>query len=278
MNTLKRIYLISGANKGIGFGLAEALLKECDPNKIIIITARDENKLNITYENLSSKYKNSMLDKFKLDIENSTDIRLIENFIKEKYGYLNVLYNNAGYLNRNPGFTVEERTKDIIKTFSVNFFSQVLLTKTLLNLILKGYNSHIIFVSSIIGQRKFFDNELNKQFENADLKKLEQLYFQYLHDLNSGKSDNWNYSMVDQFFSYGPSKTFLNSYMSYLNKNLMGKVFVNSFNPGWVKTDMGGANAPLTIEQGIETGLFLDKFSNNKESGYVWEEKKIVSF
>nr|WP_250124028.1 hypothetical protein [Chroococcidiopsis sp. CCMEE 29] len=32
---------------------------------------------------------------------------------------------------------------------------------------------------------------------------------------------------------------------------------VNSVCPGWVKTDMGGSNAPRTLEQGVDTIVWL---------------------
>lgn len=282
----KRVYLITGCNRGIGKGIVEQLLKQKDNNKQIILTARTSEKAELAYKELCSKYPDSkhLLDYYKLDIENITDAKLAENYIKEKHGYLSVLINNAGYWNRDPGNKVEEKVEDIIKTFSINFFSQILVTNTFIPLILKAPQTvktnlpHIIFVSSLIGKRTFKNEQINKDLEHPNLVQLESLYYNYLEDVRNGEIKNWDYECCDVFKAYGPSKAFLNSYMVYLSKILTNKnIMVNAFNPGWVKTDMGGDEAPLSIEEGCQTCLYLDSFSEFK-TGKVYENKELIDF
>jgi hypothetical protein len=42
---------------------------------------------------------------------------------------------------------------------------------------------------------------------------------------------------------------------------------VNSAHPGWVKTDMGGKDAPLTVEQGVKTIVQLATLSKDGPTG-----------
>ena len=280
-----KTYLITGANRGIGKGLVEEFMKQNDPMKSIILASRCKDKGEKAYQEIISKYSDSQtkLEHIKLDIENLTDVRLAQNYIQNKYGYLNVLINNAGYLNRNPGKSPNERVEDIIKTFSINFFSQVLLTSSLLSLIKASTKydqsrSQIMFVSSLVGKKSFKDENLSKEFDNANLVKLEQLYNRYIEDTRSGNFDKWDYQWVKDFHCYGPSKTFLNFYMKDLSQQLLqDKIMVNTFNPGWVKTDMGGSKAPLTVEQGCRTALFLDSLTEFK-TGEVYENRRVVGF
>ncbi|PWY55413.1 short-chain dehydrogenase [Legionella qingyii] len=68
---------------------------------------------------------------------------------------------------------------------------------------------------------------------------------------------------------YKMSKSCVNMYTLLLAKRLPG-VTVSSFDPGWVRTDMGKNNAPkLPLDTACELFELVNK---KKESGYFWYE------
>ena len=59
-------------------------------------------------------------------------------------------------------------------------------------------------------------------------------------------------------FAYDASKAALNSFTVHLAHELRDtQIKVNSAHPGWVKTEMGGPNAPMELGEGGKTSAQL---------------------
>ena len=84
--------------------------------------------------------------------------------------------------------------------------------------------------------------------------------------------------------SYCVSKMIVNSYpriLSYRKEIENNDISVYSAHPGWVKTDMTGPEAPLTIREGAENEVFLIELPDgiNKEyQGKYFDRFKVASF
>ena len=288
MSNNKRIYLITGANRGIGKGIVEMILKKNEINNNIIISSRILENSKKTYGEFCEKYPNQVnnLDFIKLDIDSISDVMQCNHYIKNKYGYLSVLFNNAAIVDRevdsNP--KSDKFIKNAIQTLSINYFSQVYLTETLKPLILKApksTNPHIVFLSSNFGRRSFENQDMMNLFNNVkNLKDLDEIYNKYLTDIMQGNLEKWKTTWTSNAWSYCLSKTMIDCYMQIIAKELENSgILSNCFDPGWVKTDMGGKEAPSTVEDSVETASFLDeiKIISKENTGKICINKKLIS-
>jgi NAD(P)-dependent dehydrogenase (short-subunit alcohol dehydrogenase family) len=76
---------------------------------------------------------------------------------------------------------------------------------------------------------------------------------------------------------YRLSKTSLNALTRIFADELKGtQVKVNSVCPGWVRTDMGGPGATLSVEQGAETIVWLATLPEDGPSGGFFRNKQPI--
>jgi NAD(P)-dependent dehydrogenase (short-subunit alcohol dehydrogenase family) len=225
MTADKKVALVTGANKGIGFETARQLGQQ---GITVILGARDEAKgkaaaAELAKEGISAHYVH-------LDLEQPALFKEVYHFIEAHYGRLDILVNNAG-IEIEGGFgvntTVQTTQANLRKTFDVNFFNLIELTQVLLPLIQKSTAGRIVNLSSILGS-------------------------QTLHATEGSPIYN------SKAFAYDASKTALNAFTIHLAHALAGThIKVNSAHPGWVKTDMGGEAAPMAIPDGAKTSVRL---------------------
>ena len=79
--------------------------------------------------------------------------------------------------------------------------------------------------------------------------------------------------------SYRVSKTALNALTKILAAETAGTgILVNSMCPGWVRTDMGGANADRSVEEGADTAIFLATLPDGGPSGKYFRDRKQIKW
>jgi NAD(P)-dependent dehydrogenase (short-subunit alcohol dehydrogenase family) len=79
--------------------------------------------------------------------------------------------------------------------------------------------------------------------------------------------------------AYRVSKAALNMVTIIIADEVRGKgVLVNSADPGWVRTRMGGSGAPRSIEQGADTIVWLATLPDDGPTGGFFHDRKPISW
>lgn len=76
--------------------------------------------------------------------------------------------------------------------------------------------------------------------------------------------------------AYAVSKAALNALTLTLSQSLPQSVKVNSMCPGWVRTEMGGAGATRSPEEGAATAIWLATLPDNGPSGGFYRDKRLI--
>ncbi|GLT53850.1 hypothetical protein SLA2020_270910 [Shorea laevis] len=89
----KRYAVVTGSNKGIGYGICRQLASN---GVVTVLTARDEKKGLEALEKLRESGLSEHVVFHQLDVADPASIASLADFIKFKYGKLDILVNNAG--------------------------------------------------------------------------------------------------------------------------------------------------------------------------------------
>lgn len=232
----KIIALVTGANKGIGLETARQLAQK---NITVLLGSRDAAR----GEEAVALLRSEGLDVqcVLVDMENPSTFSEVATHIQSTYGKLDILVNNAGIMIEADSWgvnTVETIPMDVLrKTMDVNFFGIVELTQLLLPLLKKAPAARIVNLTSILGSLT-------------------------MHATPGSNTYN------TKVFAYNTSKAALNSFTIHLAHALRDTAIkVNSAHPGWVQTDMGGKEAPLSVHDGALTSVELALLDSNGSNG-----------
>ena len=221
--TTPRIALITGANKGLGFETARQLGKQ---GIHILLGSRDAQRGAAAAQALTKE--GITASAIALEVTNAASIAAAVAQVAKQHGHLDILINNAGILDYAADTGVETTSIDTFRrVFETNLFGLVAVTQAFLPLIKKSAAGRIVNLSSILGSIA----------EHSDPASM-------------------IYAM--RFPAYDSSKAAVNMYTAELAQTLKDtSIKVNSAHPGWVKTDMGGEQAPMEIVDGAKTSVAL---------------------
>jgi NAD(P)-dependent dehydrogenase (short-subunit alcohol dehydrogenase family) len=84
-------------------------------------------------------------------------------------------------------------------------------------------------------------------------------------------------TMTDYAPSYSASKAALNALTRMAADAAKGRnVLINAVDPGWVRTQMGGPNAPRSVEKGAETVVWLATLPDGGPTGGFFRDRKPI--
>ena len=264
--SLKKIVLITGSNKGIGYGIIEALLKK-KSNLRIILTSKNESLGIKSYNQLLQKYPSSKNDFFyhQLDITKEDSILNLISWIKQEFGKIDYLVNNAGLGTHGNYYDINIHNA----VLEVNVFGTINFTETMIKNDIINKKGKIILVGSMMGNLNYLKSSKLK----SDFKKAKT--YEELLNLTLAFKTSYKNKTIDKdgwcINSYSVSKMVVNTYarvLSLRNEIENNDISVYAAHPGWVKTDMTGPEAPLTIEQGTINEIFLLELPDGINKNY----------
>ncbi|KAJ3230202.1 hypothetical protein HDU78_008534 [Chytriomyces hyalinus] len=256
--------IITGGNAGVGFALAQRLLRDESESYKIILACRDKEKAHMAIQSLSAP-SNHQVEFIHLDVASIKSISLFATSFAETHSQLHVLFNNAGIM------AGERRMSEdgLEMTVMTNHVGPTLLTTLLLPVLKKTANSRIVFVSS-----ELHNSELRAGGRGPEF------------DLNNMDGA----TLYDSMLFYRNSKLF-NVLTSYHLVKLLAadQIPVIAVTPGWIPSTGLGRDSSLlvrlimtyvvswlpvtrTIEQGGEVffqAATSDKFQRPGERMYV---------
>lgn len=235
-----KVAFITGANRGIGYETAKGL---GELGITVVIGARDLAKGQAAAKQLQSL--GIKAEAIAYDASQPASGDAAHEYFDRHFGKLDILVNNAGMLNeqivgKNSSSSV---SGDVLQqTFQTNLFAVVALTQKLLPLIRKAPQGRIVNLSSILASLT-------------------------LHSMPDSPID------PAKSFAYNASKTALNAYTIHLAHELRDTdIKVNSAHPGWVKTELGGPQAPMEVADSGKTSVHLATLDGSGPSGGFFHE------
>jgi NAD(P)-dependent dehydrogenase (short-subunit alcohol dehydrogenase family) len=172
-----------------------------------------------------------------LNVTEAESIAALRDYLERTFGHLDVLINNAGILTPDDAPGLEVKLATVRATLETNTLAPLHLSQLLAPLLKRSRAGRIVNVSSGMGALS---------------------------------------SMEGDHAAYRVSKAALNAVTGILAAELRGTVAVNSACPGWVKTDMGGANAAREVSQGAAGAVWLALDAPQELTGHFIRDNKVI--
>jgi len=233
------VYFITGANRGIGYGLTERLAAR--PDTLVFATARDPSKAD-KLQQLAKQHSN--LRVVKLSVDSDEDHATAAMQVEAEAGRVDVVIANAGIANMDSYVPIEHLAINKLREhFEVNTVGPVRLFSALFSLLNRSLSPKFVVVSSAAGS-------IGAQSNLA----------------------SWHLGV------YGTSKAALNFLTQRIHLE-HPNITAFPLSPAWVQTDMGNAGAvaiglkeaPMTLEQCVtDMTKLVDEATRDTHSGRFW--------
>lgn len=267
---MKKTALVTGGNRGIGLEICKQL------NQLgwqVILCSRDLQKGQKAATMLSN-----YIDVQQLDITSEKSIRRLFNIVKRQHEKIDVLINNAALWENAYENPIKMKTKYAIKEYFKPIYH-----------LLKKAKPHTKNMNMFIDEMSVSNISLDnvKYILETNLFgawQMTQIFLPLLKKSDNGQIINISSGLGSindlsgLYPAYSISKASLNALTIMFSNALKdSKIRVNAVCPGWVKTDMGGQDAPRTVEKGAETIVWLAGLQDSP-NGKLFRDKTIIDW
>lgn len=242
MTNDKKIALITGANKGLGYEIAHKLGLQ---GITVYVGARNESRGKAAVEKLIAGGVDAR--SVFIDLDNKDSVVQAARLIEKEHGHLDILVNNAGVIDPQDGVPSTTSIDTVKRTFETNFYGALLVTQIMLPLIKKSQAGRIVNMSSGLGSLAL--NE-DPTWEFADTKLI----------------------------GYNASKAALNMLTVQLAWELRDtQVKVNAANPNFTDTELvPGAVGGRPVSEGAKTAIELALLPFDGPTGGFFEDGQVL--
>lgn len=173
-----------------------------------------------------------------LDVSNGQSIRECMNWVRKELGRLDVLVNNAGVMVEEDDADPVEELEIVRDTMQTNVYGPLLLSRLAVPIMKSRRYGRIVNLSSGMGS---------------------------LSEMGPG------------YIAYRLSKAGINVVTRVVAAESEGMgILVNSVDPGWVKTAMGGRGASRTVQKGAESVVWLATLPESGPTGGFFRDRKSI--
>ena len=236
----RRIAVVTGANRGLGLETCRQLAKQ---GIEVILTSRDRAKGIAAAKILQNNALNVVF--CPLDVTQPSSIESLKRFIIQRFGRVDILVNNAGIAidTSSEDSLLDVKLKTIEDAMTTNVYSSLSICQALIPVMKSNNYGRIVNVSSGAGQLSSI-NQMNRVYP-----------------------------------SYRLSKATLNAYTRILASEMRGtNILINAVCPGRVKTDLGGKNAPRSVEEGANGIVWAATLPDNSPTGNFFRDRISLSW
>ncbi|CAD6243302.1 unnamed protein product [Miscanthus lutarioriparius] len=297
----KRVALVTGGNRGMGFEICRQLASS---GLTVVLTARNETRGAEAVDRLRGLCLPDVVF-HQLDITEPASAARLADFVRSKFGRLDVLINNAGIM----GVTMEVGDEAAIKEMMVgkdqneiaewlkqrttqnieqaeecvriNYHGTKTVAEALLPLVQSSSDGRIVNVTSAFGLLRFFSGEELRQELSSictlTKQRLDELSALFLEDYKSGKLEPRGWPTDRVYAAYQASKALVAAYTRILARENPA-LRVNCVHPGYVETEMNCNTGDLTAAEGARVSVAVAVADHGGVTGAYFDRTEIASF
>ncbi|KAJ4979093.1 hypothetical protein NE237_009873 [Protea cynaroides] len=287
-STSKRLAVVTGANKGIGFEICRQLASN---GIAVVLTARDEKRGIEAVEKLNRSGLSDVVF-HQMDVKDPASIASLAHFINTQFGKLDILVNNAGItgvkLNDNDydalmAVDSQARVAKLVELarlstretaeecIQVNYYGTKRVTEALLPILQLSHSPRIVNVSSTFGKLQYVSVELAKEVlgdvDALTKEKVDVVLKEYLNNFKENQGSS----------AYSMSKAAVNAYTRIVAKRFP-TFRINCVCPGYVKTDINLNTGHCTVEEGAAGPVKLALLFDDGPSGLFFFQEEVSTF